>query len=106
MGIKTIQESINDLLFQFAYMLNLRFDPKSRAVQEIAEALDDKHTDVLKNSEANARASKHIARSVPEINKKLLKLSVKALDNLKLDKQTYNDAHEMIIQTEKAIKDI
>jgi frataxin-like iron-binding protein CyaY len=105
MGVARIQEETNQLLYQYAFMLNLRFHPQSKALRSVNKAASQGHFEKPK-SELRAKSAKYIAQSQKSINHNLLSLSRHALKKAEINKQTVSDANQLILQTERAIQQI
>lgn len=105
MGINRVKDEVFRLLYQYAFVLNFRWDTKSEAMRVI-----DKMTGSNKFSrvatELHTKTAKHIYQEDASIRSTLFYKAREALDNPSLSKQTYRDADELITQTEKAIEQI
>jgi hypothetical protein len=102
MGIKRIKEEILQLLYQYAFVLNLRWDHQSEALQIVQRTTADKEFS-QPETELHARAAKHIFQEDPKNKAKLFRVSREALKTPELAKQSYRDINELILQTERAI---
>lgn len=105
MGITRIRDEMFQLLYQYAFVLNLRWDKNSDAVRTVEEVTADK--DFAKHApELHAKTAKHISQEDPRLKNNLFTVSRKALASPELSKQTYRDINELISQTESAIREI
>jgi hypothetical protein len=99
MAVKRIQDEIYELLYDFAFFLNLRFQPRSRSA--VAAKKTRRAPDKL-----DARVAEQIAESEPAIRENLLATSSKALSSPSYDKQTSGEARQLIEQVEDTVEQI
>jgi hypothetical protein len=105
MGVARIQEEINQLLYQYAFVLNLRFDPSSRAMRTVSKVSHDQAS-TKPAAELRAKTAKHLSQTDKQIQSNLFNLSSEALKKINLPKQTNSDINQLITQTERAIRQI
>jgi hypothetical protein len=105
MGIKRIREEINQLLYQYAFVLNLRYDKDSNAMKTARKASPGKAY-TKSNIKLHAKAAKHISQDDPAIKEHLFELAQDALQEPKIDQLVYKEVNELILQTERAIRQI
>jgi len=105
MGVRRVQEELFQLLYQYAFVLNLRFNPQSRALHTVDKATSSQRFTRSKD-ELKAKAAKHISQTDKQLKGDLFNVSKEALRKPKLDKQSYNDVSQLLIQTEHAIRQI
>jgi hypothetical protein len=86
-------------------VLTLRWDPNSEAMKTIEKATVDIEFSHAA-TEFHARTAKHISQENPKIKDNLLEISKQALAKPRLDKQTYSDVNQLLIQTEQAIAQV
>jgi uncharacterized membrane protein YccC len=106
MGARRIQDEVFQLLYQFAFFLNLRFNPSSYAMETVEKSSrrQDEAKELLESDpQLKAKAAKQIAFSDEKINKNLQKLALQALKKPDYKKQTYAEANELINQIQNSI---
>lgn len=106
MGVKRVQEEISQLLYQYAFVLSLRFDPNSKAMRTVRAATGVKKGHSKPPSELKAQAAKHISQSFSNGDNNLYSLSRQALAKPQFKKQTYGEINQLIVQTERAIQQL
>jgi hypothetical protein len=102
MGVKRIKEEVMQLLYQYAFVLTLRWDHQSEALKIVRRTTADKEF-TQPETELHAKAAKHIFQEDSSSKNNLFGVSKKALAAPRLNKQTYRDVNELVIQTERAI---
>jgi hypothetical protein len=107
MGVKRVQEEISQLLYQYAFVLSLRFDPNSKAMRTVRAATGAKsESDKPSAKELKAQTAKHISQSFSNGDTNLYSLSRQALAKPRFKKQTYSEANQLIAQTERTIQQL
>jgi hypothetical protein len=109
MGVRRIQDEVFQLLYQFAFFLNLRFNPSSYAMETVKKSSHrrDESKELLESDpQLKAKAAKQIAVSEEKINKNLQKLALQALKKPEYKEQTYSEASELISQIQGSISQI
>jgi hypothetical protein len=104
-GVARIQEEIFQLMYQYAFVLNLRFNPKSQAMK-IVEKTTKKGKLTKPGVKLKSEAGKQISQSIDHSNGDLFLLSREALKKPAFGKQSYFEANELIVQTENTIRHI
>jgi len=106
MGARRVQEEVYQLIYQYAFVLTLRFDKNSAAMRTIQKATISKAEFSKPEIELKAKSAKHISQQDKSIKRDLLNLSTQALKKPQIKKQTYNDANQLILQTERCIRQV
>jgi hypothetical protein len=105
MGVARIQEEIYQLLYQYAFVLNLRFNPSSKAMRTVQRVAHQKEFD-KPEAELKAKAAKHISQADKSVSNNLFQLSAQALRKPSLAEQTFADANQLLLQTERALQQL
>jgi UDP-N-acetylglucosamine transferase subunit ALG13 len=105
MGVARIQEEISQLLYQYAFVLSLRFDPASRAMRTVRK-VSRRQQYIKPEAELRAKAAKHLSQSEKLIKSDLFNLAAEALKKIDLGKQTNSEVNQLILQTERSIRQI
>lgn len=102
MGVQRIKEEVSQLLYQYAFVLSLRWDPQSEAMKTVERATSNKEFSEPE-TELHAKSAKHIYQENPKVKRNLFRIAGAALDKPVVAKQTYRDVNELILQTERSI---
>jgi hypothetical protein len=103
MGIKRIQESVYDVLYQFAFMFSIRFDKNSLAGKDLKKTKStSKHSDL----KVKTKVAAHLARSDPKIHENLFQISENALREPEISRQNYEESEELIKRVDESVKNI
>jgi hypothetical protein len=106
MGVTRIKQEVLQLLYQYAFVLSLRWEPESHAMKVIKRSAGDKKGFSKPEVELHAKAAKYIFQEDTEVKSDVLKNVRTALEKPKFSKQKYSDINELILQTERAIGQI
>jgi hypothetical protein len=105
MGVKRIQQEVFQLLYQYAFVLSMRWDPDSKEMQIVEDAMGDGEFD-KSHTELHAKAAKHISQETDTKSRDLFRIATSALEAPKLTKQSYADMNDLILQTERTIQQL
>jgi hypothetical protein len=105
MGVRRIREEVNQLLYQYAFVLNLRENPNSKEMQIVEEVIGDGEF-AASHTELHAKAAKHFSQEDPALKNKLFETASEALKSPELRKQSYRDINDLILQTERSVEQI
>jgi hypothetical protein len=105
MGIRRIREEINQLLYQYAFVLNLREQPDSKEMKIVEEVIGDGEFN-KSHTELHAKAAKHFSQEDPALKNNLYETASKALKNPQLAEQSYRDINDLVLQTERSVEQV
>jgi hypothetical protein len=105
MGARRIRDEVYQLMFQYAFVVNLRYNPKSPSRQAVDKTAAGKRF-TKPGTELHAKAAKHISLEDPKVKSNLFDNSREALNKPALKKLSYGEANELIVQTERTIQQL
>jgi hypothetical protein len=79
MGVERIQEEVSQLLYLYAFVLNLRYDSNSKATRTAKAATSAKGQVKNTSPPLTTDTAKHISQSFPNGNNSLFSISCQAL---------------------------
>ncbi len=105
MGVRRIKDEVFQLLYEYAFVLNVRLDPNSETMK-IIDSLTSENGFSRATTELHAKTAKHISQEDVTISSKLFAITRQALSDIQLSEQTYGDMNELIGQAESALEKI
>jgi SHS2 domain-containing protein len=105
MGVKRLKDEVFQLMYQYAFVLNLRWNAQSQAMKKIKATVAGSEFTKTK-TDVQAKAAKHISQEDEKLKSNLFKLSKEVLKKPQINKQAYEDIYQLILQTERSIGQI
>jgi hypothetical protein len=102
MGIRRVKDEVFQLLYEYAFVLNLRWNPNSEAMRGIDSLVSGSEFSHAA-TELHAKTAKHISQKEVTIRSTLFATSRQALSDIQLSKQTYGEMDELITQAERSL---
>jgi predicted unusual protein kinase regulating ubiquinone biosynthesis (AarF/ABC1/UbiB family) len=100
-GLKRIKNEIAQLIFQYEFMLNGRFNTDERTMELVDGAKNS-----AGRSNRQIKAAKQLAESKLETEDQPLSLSIELLKQPKIDKLSYLEAEQLLAQIEITVRRI